>query len=474
MNCPKCGAFNTDDARNCTTCGEPLTQGYEAPLEGPDPNEATYQNEPVYQAEPVYQQQPVDQYAPQYQPIEPAPAPNPKKNNSKKIVAIIIAAVVLVGVIVGGIFTFKYLSARVNVEDYIGNEEKAVSFTGYDGYGVLEYDIEDVIDYYEIYDELGGEPFDDFDAKEYENMSDKNRKKADKYIRAFKVKFDKESGLKNGDKVTLTITVDYDKINEDFEFENKLVGDETYTKEFTVSGLKAIEQIDPFEMVSSVTCDTTGYYGVDVAMTFSETEKTYGDFTAKIYGDYSYYEFELYDAASNKIASYSYNIDTDNYSGSGDITVTIDDSYYPVSDLNSMGINITATSKSFTPDTVSYLSKGDNLSEGDYNAFKSMADDDAKEYYQSPKFKKAYFGYDAADDENVLVFVYSYNYTEWDGTEVTYYGYVEYEDIKVNSSNVVLNADDIYAYHGTWYESVSEIEEAYTNYYPQFNSISVK
>lgn len=469
MNCPKCGAFNTDDARNCTTCGEPLTQGYEAPLEGPASNDVTYQSEPVYQ------QPPVDQYAPQYPPIEPAPAPKPKKNNSKKIVAIIIAAVVLVGVIVGGIFAFKILSSRVNVEDYIGNEEKAVSFTGYDGYGVLEYDIEDVIDYYEIYDELGGEPFDDFDAKEYENMSDKNRKKADKYIKAFKVKFDKEDGLKNGDKVTLTITVDYDKINEDFEFENKLIGEETYTKEFTVSGLKEIEQIDPFEMISSVTCDNTGYY-VEAEMTFSETEKTYGEFTAKIYNEYSYYEFELYDAASNKIAGYTYNIDTDNYSGSGDITVSIDDSNYPVADLNSMGIEITATSKSFTPDTVSYLSKGDNLSEDDYNTFKSMADNNAKEHWEdkSPKFKKAYFGYDAADDDNVLVFVYSYKDTEWDGTEVTYYGYVEFEDIKVNSSNVVLNADEVYSYSGGYYESVSKVEEDFTNYYPQFNSISVK
>lgn len=478
MNCPKCGAFNTDDALNCTTCGEVLKTSYEGPIETAAPNNTEYQpqpQQPVYQAAPVYQQQGYDQFQPQYQTIEPATAPTPKKD-TKKIVAIAVAAVVLIAVIVGGIFIYKYFSSRVNVDDYIGNENEVVTFSGYDGYGVVNYANEDVIDFFEIYNDLGGEPFGDFSSyDDYAAMSEKKQKQADKFMKAFKVKFDNETELKNGDTVTLTISIDCDRINDNFEFENKLVGNEEYTKELTVSGLKEMQEIDPFELISSVVYDNTGY-SPSASLTFSDTEKTYGDFTVKIDNSYGNGEILIYDSASNEIAYYYYNVDAESYSGSGDITVSIDDSNYPIPTLNESGINLTTTSKDFTPDTVSYLSKGDNLSESDYNDFKDKADTSAKEYFdgESPKFKKSYFGYDSSDNDNVIVFVYSYTYENWDGSKETYYGYVDFNDIKVDSKNNIVDADDIYSYRGGSYSSLSDLESAYKDSYPQLNSISVK
>lgn len=306
-------------------------------------------------------------------------------------------------------------------------------------------------------------------------MSEKKQKQADKFMKAFKVKFDNETELKNGDTLKLTISIDCDRINDTFEFENKLVGNEEYTKELTVSGLKDMQEIDPFELISSVIYDNTGY-SPSASFTFSDTEKTYGDFTVKIDDSYGNGKITIYDSASNEIVYYYYNVDAESYSGSGDLTVSIDDSKYPASTLNESGINLTATSKDFTPNTVSYLSKGDNLSESDYNDFKDKADAYAKEYFdgKSPKFKKSYFGYDSSDNDNVLVFVYSYTYENWDGSKETYYGYVDFNDIKVDSKNNIVNADSIDSYRGGSYSSLSDLESAYKDSYPQLNSISVK
>lgn len=148
----------------------------------------------------------------------------PAKKSNKRLIIIIISVAAAVLALAGGIVGLTIKSSTVNIEDYLIVD---VSFDGSDEYGYanVDFDIDE-----SILDEL---------------VTDKTRDEVGDSVvllwlyGCVKVDLDKENDLSNDEKVTATITVDYDEINS-FKFKKKIKGPKSIKKEYKVSGLMTI------------------------------------------------------------------------------------------------------------------------------------------------------------------------------------------------------------------------------------------
>lgn len=237
------------------------------------------------------------------------------KNKTIKIIASIsLVAVILLAVVI--IIAVK--SQSVNIEDYITD---SIEFSGYDGYGKVETNNNDFINYDQLYIDLGIEQnnmVSMFGAEsvfyDYIDISTTNGN---------------SQNLKNGDTVTYTFTINYDGIN-NLNGKKKLKGNDSITKEYEVSGLREVAEINPFDAVEKVIV-SEGDYGYSV----------YIQYVDKI-GNYTMYRDQMNTPYN------TYYIDT------GEEKLEID---FDVPEIESIknGENITLTLKQ---DADSYIDKG--------------------------------------------------------------------------------------------------------------------
>ena len=163
--------------------------------------------------------------------------------SNKKIVGI-------VGVFIVAVIAFILFSSRpTKLSKYFD-----VTFNGYDGHGMLNYNHEVVIE--EISQaaiKKAGFSKDEIDAFESGNYQMVDTKKMAKYtaiMNNLKFNFDKVSDLKNGDKVTLTVSCK----GNNCPFVNE-------TKEYTVNGLDEMQEITLEDLEKEYPITFTGYNG---------------------------------------------------------------------------------------------------------------------------------------------------------------------------------------------------------------------
>ena len=163
--------------------------------------------------------------------------------SNKKIVGI-------VGVCIVAVIAFILFSSRpTKLSKYFD-----VTFNGYDGHGMLNYNHEVVIE--EISQaaiKKAGFSKDEIDAFESGNYQMVDTKKMAKYtaiMNNLKFNFDNVSDLKNGDKVTLTVSCK----GNNCPFVNE-------TKEYTVNGLDEMQEITLEDLEKEYPITFTGYNG---------------------------------------------------------------------------------------------------------------------------------------------------------------------------------------------------------------------
>lgn len=163
--------------------------------------------------------------------------------SNKKIVGI-------VGVFIVAVIAFILFSSRpTKLSKYFD-----VTFNGYDGHGMLNYNHEVIIE--EISQaaiKKAGFSKDEIDAFESGNYQMVDTKKMAKYtaiMNNLKFNFDNVSDLKNGDKVTLTVSCK----GNNCPFVNE-------TKEYTVNGLDEMQEITLEDLEKEYPITFTGYNG---------------------------------------------------------------------------------------------------------------------------------------------------------------------------------------------------------------------
>ena len=163
--------------------------------------------------------------------------------SNKKIVGI-------VGVFIVAVIAIIWFSSRpTKLSKYFD-----VTFNGYDGHGMLNYNHEVVIE--EISQaaiKKAGFSKDEIDAFESGNYQMVDTKKMAKYtaiMNNLKFNFDNVSDLKNGDKVTLTVSCK----GNNCPFVNE-------TKEYTVNGLDEMQEITLEDLEKEYPITFTGYNG---------------------------------------------------------------------------------------------------------------------------------------------------------------------------------------------------------------------
>ena len=216
MFCSNCGTTVPEGSTFCTNCGAKMVPASEAKSANEQSVNATTQNVSGNVQPGNVQNQ--------------SAGANSKssKGNSKKT-GIIALAVALVVVVIG---VFVFITTRpveINLNEYI-----EVKFEGYDTVGQAEVKINEsklAKDFGEKIKYRGKE-------KDITTSSGKVTALMDEVSG----KLDKESGLKNGDKVVYKWKIDEEELKKNFNV--KLVADE---EEFKVKNLKKADSFDPFE-----------------------------------------------------------------------------------------------------------------------------------------------------------------------------------------------------------------------------------
>lgn len=237
------------------------------------------------------------------------------------ILSVVIVAVLVAVVIVVGQFT------RVNPNKYFTNQSK-VKFEGYDGYGYFQDDLQPYFDLKQFYLDFTGNKDDNWDdLYDYLDLT-----------------VDKSDELKNGDKVTLTLTFDYDGLNSAYpQARHKMSGNNIFTKTYTVQGLKEVQTLDPYSILTKVYVKNPddGIY-----LHWANTSVPIGDYTVK-HSEGT--QFDLVDSKGDVVVSdFLYFTSSNDYPEVGD-KVTIDAGPYEEDDyLTDYGIVVKPLEKEFT------------------------------------------------------------------------------------------------------------------------------
>lgn len=237
------------------------------------------------------------------------------------ILSVVIVAVLVAVVIVVGQFT------RVNPNRYFVSQDK-VKFDGYDGYG---YFLDDELVYYNL---------DQF-YQDFTGNKDNNYQEIYDYIEP---SIDKTDNLKNGDKVTLTLTFDYDGLNSAYpQARHKLSGNNTFSKTFTVKGLKEVQTLDPFTILTKVYVKNPddGIY-----LHWANTSVKIGDYTVK------HSEGTQFDLVNSKgevvVSDFLYFTSSNDYPEVGDKVTMYAGPYDEDDYLSDYGIVVKPLEKEFT------------------------------------------------------------------------------------------------------------------------------
>lgn len=260
------------------------------------------------------------------------------KLGTKGIVGIGVAALCVVVAIIAVIF-LSNRKTTISLDDYV-----TVEYDGYDGYGTAEVSF-DWTALEKKFLEISGKE----DVKDLEDLS--NALSFYVLEETINCDLDKDNALSNGDKITLTWSYD-NEMAEKYKIEFE--GDK---KTFTVSNLKKIKEIDPFEALEVTFSGTSPY----ATMSWDITS-----------------EDEIYNYISFQASKEDYLTEGEK------ITLTLDtyeqDEYF----LENYGCKFSKTSKEYTCENVdSYITNVDDITDDLLETMKKQTKAVINEYKSS-------------------------------------------------------------------------------------------
>lgn len=352
------------------------------------------------------------------------------KKLGKKLATKIGAGIVATAVTATGVATVATMDNTVDMDDYI---QKTIYCEGYDGYGAFP-DLDSIIDVAELEKKLCGSSID-----EYYSYCELTNTSIEDYI-DITANLLQDGELSNGDIIEIEVMVDYDSINSMEGLKKELKGDNTFTFECKVKGLKDITEIDVLSIISSVGINTNANM-FPFVIEFAEPiyEKDFGicklTWQEQEY-NYMWCKIEYIDVAGEKKEE-SFTIrfngpNGDEYVSGDKINIVIDD----IGDYHEYGFVIAPTEKEIEPDRVFTALKDSNISNKSYNILKNRADEIAsRDIAGGVTFAGSFVAIDSAyNDQSNLVFAYKNNATG------LCYAY-EYRDLLIDQNDNILNPD---------------------------------
>ncbi len=247
MFCENCGKPNDDNARFCEHCGAAFSQT-------PPVNPAAVPPIAARPKEPLVKR--IKQIHDKNKWLFPGAA---------AVIALIILACVV----------FSILGKQVPVSDYLN-----VEVSGYDGYGQLTYDFDELSFVMRViglkeYKEYGDADLEDEEFVDVMEEHKRKIEKLEKLITSIKITAELPEGrtkttLKNGDIIIVTVNMD------ESQAEKLDVSLKNMTIEYTVSGLKDTLTYSPLENFNLVFDGYNGYGSYELVCTKTE-EKDLGD-----------------------------------------------------------------------------------------------------------------------------------------------------------------------------------------------------
>lgn len=369
------------------------------------------------------------------------------KKLGKKFATKIGAGIVATAVTATGVATVATMDNTVDMNDYV---QKTIYCEGYDGYGAFP-DLDSIIDVAELEKKLCGTSID-----EYYSYCELTNTSIENYI-DITANLLQDGELSNGDIIEIEVTVDYDSINSMEGLKKELKGDNTFTFECKVKGLKDITEIDVLSIISSVGINTnTNMFPFVIEFAEPIYEKDFGicklTWQEQEY-NYMWCKIEYIDVAGEKKEE-SFTIrfngpNGDEYVSGDKINIVING----LGDYHESGFVIAPTEKEVEADRVFTALKDGNISNKSYNILKNRADEIAnRDIAGGVTFAGAFVAVDSRfTGQESLVFVYKNNATG------LCYAY-EYRDLLIDQNDSILNPDIL---------SPGAVE-----FYPDFFSIS--
>lgn len=338
------------------------------------------------------------------------------KLGTKGIIAIAAGCLCVIAAIVA-VILFSNRKTTLSLNDYV-----SIEYGGYDGYGTAKVSLDQKA-LEKKFAEISGKE----DINELENLSDA----LSFYTLEDSIGYDldKYDSLSNGDKITLTWSYDNDLAK---KFKIKFEGDK---KTFTVSDLKEVKEIDPFEDLEVTFSGTSPYATVSWDMTSKD----------------EIYDYISFDASKD-----------DNLTDGETITITLDtydnDEYF----LSEYGCKFSQTSKKYTCKNVDcYVMNAEDITEDLLETMKKTTKAAVADYKSSIRSDVTisnveYAGYyflslkdtedNYWDDTNICYVIYSATVKSKhkDFKQSTVYFPVEYSNL-INYADGTSNVDTNYA-----------------------------
>lgn len=278
---------------------------------------------------------------------------------------------------------------------------------------------------------------------------------------AFDYTADKTENLSNGDKVTVTVTIDRDSLQK-YNFKKKIKGGESFEKTYTIEGLSEVTTLDPFEYISGVRYDVVDNQTQIVYNT--AFNKSYGSFIATAYEED---RLQIKDGTGSVVTTIRFYADAGSYNATKKVSVRIDES---TDSYLSKGFAFPLVSKDYDPVLIDYMSAQDAFGVAQFNALKLKADEKLNEY--SPVYQKAIFCTDAGTRSNKLVFIYTFKNDD----DETKYIYTYIEGLKIDTAGKIITDNVELRTDGWWgvdtYDSMDALIAEFQNNWSTVSAIS--
>ncbi|WP_294778555.1 zinc ribbon domain-containing protein [uncultured Eubacterium sp.] len=407
----------------------------------------------------------------------------PIKINKKlliSVVSIVCALIVLISVV-------SAILGMIRPESYFAD---SISLDGYNGYTSLDpsdlynfdglmYDLsgkdsalltEKINEKYrnDAYDEYG------FLGALYE---DEDEDGVLKYLKddAFSIECEPSENLKNGDEVTVTVTIDTDIINS-LGLKKKLKLNDNLTRTYTIENLKETVKLDPMKEVQSVYYDETEQ-AVRINLADNLSSESFGNYSANLI-DVNNNEqgVELINNSDEEdsLGTLRYSGNADNFDSTGKVTVSVTKSGYSSIEENTFaenGIILTNLSKEFDATRISYINDKTNVTVDDYTAIKDCGN--SSDYFSdgNKTFVNLYMCLGNYQANNQFVCVYSYA-DSYDNK--IYYSYLPINGAKADSNGTLYTDNLSVGWSQSGFTSEKELLESLQGYYSTVKHLTVK
>lgn len=375
MKCPVCNTPVNGDYEYCPSCGSSLPK---------------YNNQNFSGTGNGYVTPPV---------IYPVQPDEKKKTKKAAIIAVSIVAVVLAAAI--AVITFALNSSeKYEITDYIADN---IDYQGTEGMASVSSEKSDIVNFEAMYNDLS----------EINSQAEQARfeKACDIFNAAIDVEIPENNQLKNGDKVQITIRINYDIINDCDLFDAKLVGDDTISRTYIVSALGDLREINPFSIIKSVK------YKEASDKTVITYDKKYSEKFGKFTASYNHSDkvyLEITDENGNVVEKITF---SSSYSNDSDKTATVTAHLKNGEDDNKEnGFVITPVKKQFTAQVVTtttttttttkkdsrtdFITDQNQIDYNDYLVLKERCLEKRRQKYPDATFARSYFVFNQHYYEN--------------------------------------------------------------------------